>query len=108
MRVPAVTIARVTPRRVVNGQSVTFRGRVRGLPVPAGSKLVEVQVRLSGHWQTFRTTRTDAAGRWTSRYRFRRTVGVLYYRFRVRLPREAGYPFETGFSGPLVVRVRGR
>lgn len=108
MRVPAASKVRVRPKRVANGKAVTFSGRVRGLPVPASGKLVEVQVRLSGHWQTFRTTRSDQAGRWTSRYRFRRTVGVLYYRFRVRLPREAGYPFETGYSTPLVVRVRGR
>ena len=43
-----------------------------------------------------------------SRYRFRRTRGVQHYRFRLRLPREAGYPFEPGTSRSLTVRVRGR
>jgi hypothetical protein len=108
MHVPAATSLRVDRRRVVNGQAVKFRGRVRGGSVPAAGKLVEVQVLLSGHWQTFRTTRSDARGRWSSRYRFRRTRGVLRYRFRVRLPKEAGYPFEAGVSRPLVVEVRGR
>jgi hypothetical protein len=107
MRVPAETSARVRPRRVHNGQAVTFTGQMRALPVPAGGKLVEVQVKLSGHWQTFRTTRSDQAGRWASRYRFRRTRGVQRYQFRVQLPREAGYPFETGMTRVLTVRVSG-
>jgi 5-hydroxyisourate hydrolase-like protein (transthyretin family) len=107
MRVPAATSLRVSRRRVLNGQAVTFAGRVRGLPVPAGGKLVEVQVVLSGHWQTFRTTHSDADGRWTSRYRFRRTRGVLRYRFRARLPKQSDYPFETGASRALVVQVTG-
>ena len=53
---------RVSRRRVLNGQAVTFRGRLRTMPVPPGGKLVELQVRLSGRWQTFRTTRTDQDG----------------------------------------------
>jgi hypothetical protein len=107
MRVPATTSARVRPRHVRNGQAVTFTGRMRGLPVPAAGKLVEVQVRLSGHWQTFRTTRSDPSGRWSSKYRFRRTRGVQRYLFRIQLPREAGYPFETGRTRVLAVRVTG-
>ena len=97
MSVPALTSLRVSRRRVLNGQAVTFSGRLRTLPVPAGGKLVELQVRLSGRWQTFRTTRTDAAGRWAIRYRFKRTRGVQRFRFRARLPRR----------GELPVRRRG-
>jgi hypothetical protein len=63
---------------------------------------------LSGEWQTFRTWLTDAQGRWRVPYRFRRTCGLTRYRFRARLPAEAGYPFETGLTRPLGVSVRGR
>jgi hypothetical protein len=108
MTVPARTSLHVSRRRVLNGQAVTFGGRLRTLPVPAGGKLVELQVRLSGRWQTFRTTRTDAAGRWSLRYRFKRTRGDQRFRFRAGLPLEAGYPFVGGRSRPLNVRVRGR
>ena len=108
MRVPALTSLRITRKRVLNGQAVTFTGRLRTLPAPAGGKLVELQVRLSGRWQTFRTVRTDAAGRWGVPYRFKRTRGVQHYRFRVRLPHETGYPFTAGGSRSLTVRVRGR
>jgi hypothetical protein len=107
LRVRAATSAKVSRSRVRNGRPVTFRGRVRGLPVPAAGKLVEIQVRFTDRWQTFRTTRSDALGRWSSRYRFQRTRGVQRYRFRVRLPKEAGYPFETNVSRTLTVQVSG-
>jgi hypothetical protein len=106
--VPAASKIRVRPRRVRNGQAVHFVGRLRSLPPPAAGKLVEVQVVLSGEWQTFRTALTDAEGRWRVPYRFRRTCGLTRYRFRARLPAEAGYPFETGLTRSLEVRVRGR
>jgi hypothetical protein len=107
MRVPALTSLDVDRRRVLNGQSVTFSGRLRTQPAPPSGKLVELQVRLSDRWQTFRTTRTDEAGRWTVRYRFKRTRGVQRFQFRARLPRESSYPFAAGGSRPLTVRVRG-
>jgi hypothetical protein len=108
MRVPAATSVRVSRKRLRNGQTVTFSGAVKGLPVPAAGKLVEVQVRFTDRWQTFRTTRSDPSGRWSSRYRFERTRGLQRYHFRIRLPAEGGYPFETSVSRTLVVTVRGR
>ena|SRR5215207_986695 len=108
MSVPAVTSLRVSRRRALNGQAVTFTGLLRTQPVPASGKLVELQVRLSDRWQTFRTSRTDVAGRWAIRYRFKRTRGVQHFRFRARLPREESYPFAAGGSRPLTVRVKGQ
>jgi hypothetical protein len=106
--VPAASTIRARPRRVRNGQVVHFVGRLRSLPPPAAGKLIELQVVLSGEWQTFRTMLTDAQGGWRVPYRFRRTCGLTRYRFRARLPAEAGYPFETGLTRPLGVSVRGR
>ncbi len=107
-----VTTARSTmrrvPRRLLNGQSVHFSGQVRSVPVPAAGKLVEMQVVLSGRWQTFRTVRTDPEGAWRVDYRFRRSCGRVRFRFRARLPAEAGYPFATGRTSPVPVVVRGR
>lgn len=107
LQVPSVSSLRVNRRRVLNGQAVTFSGQVRTLPVPAGGKLIQLEVFLSNRWQTFRTARTDAAGRWSVPYRFARTRGVQRYRFRVQLPHEAGYPFTDGASPAIQVRVRG-
>ena len=105
--VPAASTLRVSRRHVLNGHRVKFSGRVRSLPVPPGGKLLQLEVLLSGRWQTFRTARTDQAGRWALPYRFARTRGVQWYRFRAKLPPEAGYPFGAGASKSLRVRVRG-
>jgi hypothetical protein len=108
LRVRAASTIGVDRRRLVNGQAVQFAGRLRSLPTPPAGKLVELQVVLSGRWQTFRTTMTDSDGAWRVKYRFRRSCGVLRYRFRARLPAEAGYAFETGRTRVVAVRVRGR
>lgn len=99
---------RASAKRTINGRSVTFAGRVQGGPLPAEGKLVEMQVRLTGGWETFRTPRADPGGRWRLRYRFARTCGSQRFQFRARLPKEAGYPYETGASRTIAVRVRGR
>ncbi len=93
--------------RALNGQSVLFSGHVQGRPLPALGKLVELQVRLSHEWSTFRTIRSGPDGRWRIPYRFRRTCGLERFRFRARLPGEAHYPLEPGASPSVTVRVRG-
>jgi hypothetical protein len=105
--VPAASTIRARPNHVRNEQATRFEGRLRSLPAPAAGKLVELQVVLSGRWQTFRTVRTTPDGSWHVRYRFRRSCGRLGYRFRARLPQEAGYPFETGRTRSIQVHVRG-
>lgn len=108
LRVRAATTMTVDRRRVVNGEGVTFRGRLRGRPFPAGGKLVEIQARGRGRWMTFGTTRARArTGRWSFPYRFSATRGTVQYRFRARVPRDSGYPYETGTSPSVVVGVRG-
>ncbi|MDQ3344387.1 MAG: hypothetical protein M3524_12585, partial [Actinomycetota bacterium] len=102
--VPAASGIRVTPKRTVNGRSVRFRGRLRA-PVPG--KLVELQARLPSRWQTFKTIRTGPKGVWKTSYRFGATCGLQRYRFRARLPKQAGYPYETGSTRTVTVRVRG-
>jgi len=106
--VKATSTISVRPKRVLNGGSVTFKGRVLGRPLPEGGKLIELQVRLTDEWQTFRTVRSDSDGSWRVPYRFRRTCGVQHLRFRAHLPGEATYPLEPASSRQRVVRVRGR
>jgi hypothetical protein len=106
--VPGSSTLRARKRQLLNGQRAIFRGRLRTLPAPTNGKLVELQVKLTGQWQTFRTIRTDGRGRWKVAYRFRRTAGTQHYAFRARIPDEAGYPFEPGRSRVIRIRVRGR
>jgi hypothetical protein len=97
----------VSRRSVVNGEAVRFRGVVGSRPVPQTGKLLQLQVRSRGHWLTFATPHSDARGNWGYSYRFTATRGVTRYRFRVRLPREAGSPYAAGVSRAVRVRVVG-
>jgi hypothetical protein len=108
--VPGATTLRASRGRILNGQTVRFRGQVRSLPIPVAGKIVELQVyqgRREG-WTTFRTLRTDSAGRWRLPYTFRHTVCLDRWRIRARVPKEAGYPFEDGASKPVRITVKGR
>jgi hypothetical protein len=98
----------VKPKHVLNGQSVAFGGRVKGRPLPEAGKLLELQVRFTSGWQTFRTVRTKADGTWRIPYLFDRTCGESEFDFRAHLAAEAGWPLETGNSRTLTVRVKGR
>jgi hypothetical protein len=108
IRVRGASSIRASRRRVVNGESVTFSGRLRGGFVPPGGKLVELQFFDRGKWRTFRTFRAAASeGRWSYTYRFDGTRGTRTYRFRLRIPKENGYPFSPGASRAARVTVRG-
>jgi hypothetical protein len=87
-------------RRVEAGESVTFGGAVKhhGAQIPAGGKLVELQVREGARkWGTVKeafSTRGD--GRYSTSYRF----GTFYshpvtFRFRVKVTRENGWPYKA-------------
>jgi hypothetical protein len=108
LRVPATSSLHVSRAHVLNGQPVRFSGRLRTLPVPEGGKLVELEVHFPTGWQTFRSGRTDQAGRWALQYRFGRTRGLQRFHFRIKLAHEAGYPFADGRSRSVAVQVRGR
>lgn len=98
----------VKPKRVQNGDSVTFGGRVKGRPLPEAGKLLELQVRFTSGWQTFRTIHTETDGTWQIPYLFDRNCGEQEFDFRAHLAAEAGWPLEDGNSRTLTVRVKGR
>lgn len=97
----------VRPKHVLNGDSVTFSGRILGRPLPEAGKLVELQVRFTKDFQTFRTVRSGPDGTWRIPYLFDRVCGIQRFSFRVHIPGEAGHPLEPGNSRVLAVRVRG-
>jgi hypothetical protein len=98
----------VNRHRVVNGDDVVFRGHVRGRPLPAEGKLVELQVYTRRRWRTFAQPRADAtSGRWSYRYKFEAIRRHERFRFRARVRKETGYPYELGTSRGVNVFVRG-
>ncbi len=108
VRVRGSSTIRRDRKRVVNGETVTFSGRLRGGFLPASGKLLELQFFDRGKWRTFRTFRAAPSdGRWSYSYRFDGTHGTRTYRFRLRIPTENGYPFSSGRSRGVKVTVRG-
>jgi hypothetical protein len=108
LRVRATTSIRSTHRTVINGEYVTFRGRLKGGWIPPAGALVELQVFSRGHWRTFAQPRARATtGRWAYRYRFETVRGRAVFRFRARIRRQPGLPFTTGASRTVRVNVRG-
>jgi hypothetical protein len=108
LRVKGSSTIGVNRRRVVNGEDIVLRGRVRGGPLPTVGKLVQLQAYSRGRWLTFATPRASrATGRWSYRYRFTATRGTVRYRFRARIPQEAGFPYISGVSKSVRVLVRG-
>jgi hypothetical protein len=99
--------------RVREGRAVLFRGRVAHMAarIPAGGKLVELQVKDGRHWHTVRQAfYTRANGHFRMRYRFARFyTSNVRYRFRVRILRELGWPYKAPVSSRakrLVVKAR--
>jgi hypothetical protein len=108
LRVRATSSIRPSRRHLVNGEEVTFHGRVKGGPIPAGGKLVELQVYTRRRWRTFAQPRASSrTGLWAYRYRFEAIRGRVTFRFRARIRKEAGYPYELGTSRRVRVTVRG-
>jgi hypothetical protein len=113
LRVKTKATLHLSRRRVPEGRRVVFRGRVAHLAarIPAGGKLVELQVKDGSHWHTVRQAfYTRATGRYRMRYRFARFyTSNVAYRFRIKVLRELGWPYKAPVSSRakrLVVKAR--
>lgn len=91
----------VTPQRTGSEGTITITGRVLG-PVPPQGVSVDMLVHYRGHWEPFRTPRTDAAGRFTVVYQFEGALGRFPFRAEVP-PSQAGFSFGRGLSGVVDV-----
>ena len=95
-------------RRVLSGRGrVRFSGRLglRGATTPRSGKIVELQAFDGGRWRIFATARARGSkGRWSAAYTFAGTPGR--YPVRLRIRREAVFPYDLGYSRSVVIRVR--
>jgi hypothetical protein len=107
LNVQAKSTIKVSRRNVINGEYVMFSGQLKSKPLPATGLLVELQVRSRGKWRTFAQPRANAEGKWKYQYRFETVSGRAQFRFRARVRRQASYPYATGSSRILGVRVHG-
>lgn len=90
----------VAPRRLLNGQTITMRGRVLAPPGARGTKItIRARARGAAVWTTVAILRSTQDGRFRFRYRFRRTFSRTTYEFRAVAPRVHGSPYLGGRSG---------
>ena len=108
LKVPAATTLSASHRTRRNGQTVTFKGKLRSQPIPPAGKVLDLQAFYRRKWRTFATPRANAKGKWSYRYRFGATRGTVPYRFRVLIRPESAYPYDLGLSRTVRVVVRGR
>ena len=98
---------RVSTRRPRVGRSFTISGRLKG--VSRGGVTVIVQGRAAGsrRYATFADTTSSRRGTFRVRYRFRdsRSRGRRFV-FRARIRPAERFPYETGYSQSVTVRVR--
>jgi hypothetical protein len=112
LRVRAAVSLAAEPTELDTGESVRLHGRVLLGParVSRRGKLVAIQYleRATGRWRPALVVRTDAKGRFDTKYRFRYVTGLAEIRLRATAPAEGGWPFARGSSAPVTVTVRGR
>ncbi|HEX8959187.1 MAG TPA: hypothetical protein VF770_05145, partial [Solirubrobacterales bacterium] len=104
-------VLQVRPRTLRTGGLVRLSGRVcaRRALLPRRGKLVAIQYFESAarRWRPVLLIRTDRRGSFHARYRFRYVSGRARIRLRAAALAEERWPYATGASRPLTVRVRG-
>jgi hypothetical protein len=106
LRTRASATLRASTRRPALGRRLTLRGRLRA---PARGVTVILQGRRPGsrRFTTFADTNTRKSGRFSVVYRFRDPSSRgQRFTFRAKLKPGKRYPFETGYSRRVDVRVR--
>jgi hypothetical protein len=106
LRTRAAASLHASTRRPLVGSRLTLRGRLKA---PARGVTVILQGRRPGakRFTTFADTTTGKRGRYRVAYRFQ-SAGSRGQRFtfRAKLKPSRRYPFETGYSRRVAVRVR--
>ncbi len=112
LRVRAGLSLRAAPLSLHTGQVVRLSGRVRGrgAAIPRRGKLIAIQYleRATHRWRPVLVTRSDHAGRFHARYRFRYVEGSAAIQLRATALAEERWPYAPGSSHPQTVRVEGR
>jgi hypothetical protein len=107
LRARAAASLRARPRSVAVGRVLTLRGRLEGLRRGGVPVVLQGKVRGARRFTTFADTTTSRRGRFRARYRFRTSAARgRTYVFRARIRRAPRFPYETGHTRTVSVRVR--
>jgi hypothetical protein len=100
--------AKPSKRTLRNGQTLRIRGRLSGGPFPRRGVLINLQAIRNGRWASFDDpVKTRPDGTYTFSHEFEFTSGTQTYSLRTRVVAQNGYPYVTGVSKAIKVRVRG-
>jgi hypothetical protein len=95
------------PRSVAVGGRVRLSGTVRGTIPSRGVALIFQGRSGKGRYTTFADGRSNGKGRFSVRYRFRSAASRgRTFSFRVKLRGDARFPYASGYSRRVTVRVR--
>lgn len=94
-------------RASLRGVGMHFSGRVYGGWIPRKGKLVLMQGRAPGSaWKSFARLRTNRKGQFSGSFRLRVRRPGVQLRVRAVVPKEEGYPYVSGRSRMVTLRVR--
>ena len=98
---------RARPSAVRVGRSVTLTGRLKGYRRGGVPVVLQGKLRGARRFTTFADTTSSRRGTFHSRYRFQTAASRgRTFVFRARIRRAPGFPYETGVSRTVRVRVR--
>ena len=87
--------------------SFTISGQLRGVSRGGVPVVVQGRARGSKRYETFADTTTSSSGRFKVRYRFRSSGSRgRSFVFRARIRPASRFPYETGYSQTVTVRVK--
>jgi hypothetical protein len=106
LHVPAGSTIKAGRTALFGTGTVRFSGRLGllGARLPAGGKIVVLEAEQHGHWTTVASTRARGAkAAWHAEAHFRGNPGT--FPVRLRIPREAVFPYDAGHSRAIPIRV---
>ena len=106
VRVVAKVTFRLSKKTLRNGKTLRYLGKIHG--PRTGHRFAEVQVKQGRKWIVVCSVRTDARGSFACAHRFTRTYRKTKYRFRARVRRQTGLPYEPAVSAVRSTVVRPR
>jgi hypothetical protein len=105
LRTRAAARIRVSTHRPLLGQLLVIRGRLRS-PARGVTAILQGRAAGVGRYMTFADTTTGRHGRFKVGYRFHNPASRgKTFRFRAKLRAGKRYPFATGYSRRVTVRV---
>ena len=99
-----VTLLASSHEATAKGAPIVFRGKVAPAPGAAKAVVLEWRDPFRRKWRPVVNARTKADGSFTMSWRFQ--ASGLTVPFRVRAPKEMGWPLGAGMSKNVTVRVR--